>query len=52
MIAIRPIDIGSELTICHQKFSGEATRHDHLWGWNGTLDKLERLLAGQTATQL
>jgi hypothetical protein len=27
-----------------------ATRDNHLWGWNGTLDKLERLLAEQSAT--
>jgi uncharacterized protein YndB with AHSA1/START domain len=50
-VSIQPIKGGSELTILHEMFFDEATRDNHLWGWNGTLDKLERLLAEQNATQ-
>lgn len=49
-VSIRPISDGSELTIHHEMFFDAATRDDHLSGWNGTLDKLERLLGGQSAT--
>jgi uncharacterized protein YndB with AHSA1/START domain len=50
-VSIRPIDSGSELTICHEMFFDEATRDSHLWGWNGALDKLEYLLAERNATE-
>jgi len=49
-VAIRPISGGSELTIHHEMFFDAATRDNHLSGWNGTLDKLERLLREQNAT--
>ena len=49
-VSIRPISGGSELTIHHEMFFDAATRDNHLWGWNGTLDKLERLLGEEKAT--
>jgi uncharacterized protein YndB with AHSA1/START domain len=49
-VSIRPIAGGSELTVQHEMLFDAATRDNHLWGWNGTLDKLERLLAEQSAT--
>src|SRR5215472_3607022 len=49
-VSIRPISGGSELTIHHEMFFDTATRDNHLSGWNGTLDKLERLLAVHNAT--
>lgn len=49
-VSIRPISGGSELTIHHEMLFDAATRDNHLWGWNGTLDKLERLLGEQNAT--
>jgi uncharacterized protein YndB with AHSA1/START domain len=49
-VSIRAISDGSELTIHHEMLFDVATRDNHLWGWNGTLDKLERLLGEQTAT--
>jgi uncharacterized protein YndB with AHSA1/START domain len=49
-VAIRPISGGSELTIHHEMLFDAATRDNHLWGWNGTLDKLERLLGEQHAS--
>ncbi len=39
-IALRPIDIGCELTFTHARLHDEATRDSHEWGWNGALAKL------------
>jgi len=36
---------GTELELIHERFAMEATRDMHLQGWNGCIDKLERLLA-------
>jgi uncharacterized protein YndB with AHSA1/START domain len=49
-VSIRPISDGSELTIQHEMLFDVATRDNHLWGWNGTLDKLERVLGELHAT--
>ncbi len=50
-VSIRPVNGGSELTVCHEMLFDEASRDSHLWGWNGTLDKLERLLAERNGVQ-
>jgi uncharacterized protein YndB with AHSA1/START domain len=44
-IDLRPIDTGTELTFTHSRLRTEASRDGHQWGWNGSLDKLERYLA-------
>ena len=36
---------GSILTLLHEKFFDEAARDGHSRGWNGSLDKLEKLFA-------
>jgi uncharacterized protein YndB with AHSA1/START domain len=51
-VSIRPINSGSELTVRHEMLFDEAARDSHLWGWNGALDKLERLVAERNAIQL
>lgn len=50
-VSIRPVNSGSELTVRHEMFFDEASRDSHLRGWNGALDKLERLLAERNAIQ-
>jgi uncharacterized protein YndB with AHSA1/START domain len=50
-VSIRPVNSGSELTVRHEMFIDEASRDSHLLGWNGALDKLERLLAEWNAIQ-
>jgi uncharacterized protein YndB with AHSA1/START domain len=37
------------LTLTHLGFPNEAIRDEHLWGWEGCLDSLERHLASKTA---
>lgn len=46
VVALRPIEIGTELTFTHERLQTEASRDSHQWGWNGALDKLERHFAG------
>lgn len=41
-IALRPIDIGTELTFTHARLKNEASRISHEEGWSGALDKLVR----------
>lgn len=41
-IDLRPIDIGTELTLTHSRLSSEESRERHEAGWNGALDKLVR----------
>jgi uncharacterized protein YndB with AHSA1/START domain len=52
-IALRPIDIGTELTFTHARLKNEKSRASHEEGWNGALDKLvrhfERQRQGETA---
>ena len=42
---LRPIDIGTELTLTHAALQDEASRISHTGGWDGALDKLMRRLA-------
>jgi uncharacterized protein YndB with AHSA1/START domain len=44
-IMIRPDGGGTSLTLTHERFFDEAARDRHAYGWNGSLDKLERYLA-------
>jgi uncharacterized protein YndB with AHSA1/START domain len=44
-VALRPVPEGTELTLTHAQFHDEKTRDSHRSGWNGALDKLERLFA-------
>lgn len=37
---LRPIDIGTELTLTHAQLKSEASRVSHERGWTGALDKL------------
>ena len=39
----------TRLTITHVGFPNEAVRDEHLWGWEGCLDALERFLASKSA---
>ena len=50
-VSIRPISNGSELTVHHEMLFDEAARDSHLQGWNGALDKLERLVTERNAIQ-
>jgi uncharacterized protein YndB with AHSA1/START domain len=36
---------GTELQLTHQRFATEAARDMHLQGWDGCIDKLEKMLA-------
>ena len=44
-ILIKADGDGAILTLIHEQFFDEAARDGHEWGWNGALDKLERLIA-------
>ena len=44
-VTIRPDGDGSILTLLHEHFYDEAARDRHQYGWNGTLDKLEKFFA-------
>ena len=44
-VTIKPDGQGSLLTLHHEKFFDEAARDGHEGGWNGSLNKLERLFA-------
>ena len=44
-IDLRPIEGGTELTFTHAQLRNEASRDSHAWGWNGSLDKLEKHFA-------
>ena len=48
-ITLRAVDDGTELTFIHSGLADQATRDGHAEGWNGSLDKLERHLAGGAA---
>jgi uncharacterized protein YndB with AHSA1/START domain len=48
-IDLRPIDIGTELTFTHARLQTDASRDSHQWGWNGSLDKLERSFAHEAS---
>ena len=42
-IRLRAVAEGTELTFTHSRLHDEETRRSHEQGWNGALDKLERL---------
>ena len=44
-IDLRPIGSGTELTFTHSLLTSDHSRRSHEQGWNGALDKLERLFA-------
>jgi uncharacterized protein YndB with AHSA1/START domain len=44
-VELRPIPLGTELTLTHAQFHDEAARDSHRAGWSGALDKLEALFA-------
>ena len=37
---------GTELLLTHERFADEQSREGHAKGWNSTLEKLERQVAG------
>ena len=39
---VRPIDVGTELTLIHADLRNELSRASHAYGWAGALDKLLR----------
>jgi uncharacterized protein YndB with AHSA1/START domain len=42
-VLIKPDGDGSLLTLTHEQFFDEETRDRHQYGWNGALDKMEKL---------
>lgn len=42
-IVLRAVAEGTELTFTHARLPDEATRDGHRKGWNGSLDKLEKM---------
>jgi uncharacterized protein YndB with AHSA1/START domain len=44
-ILIKPDGDGALLTLIHEQFFDEAARDRHGYGWNGSLNKLEKLFA-------
>ena len=44
-VEIKPDGDGSLLTLTHEQFFDEEARDRHQGGWNGALDKMEKLLA-------
>lgn len=46
-IDLRAVDEGTELTFTHAQLLDDEARVNHAEGWNGALDKLERLFAGK-----
>ena len=44
-VELREKDGGTELTLTHSQFADPATRDHHEEGWNGCLNRLERVVA-------
>jgi uncharacterized protein YndB with AHSA1/START domain len=44
-VEIKPDGAGSLLTVTHEQFFDEDARDRHQGGWNGALDKMEKLFA-------
>jgi uncharacterized protein YndB with AHSA1/START domain len=44
-VLIKPDGDGSLLTVTHEQFSDEEARDRHQYGWNGALDKMEKMFA-------
>ena len=45
-LTFKPDGDATLFTLFHEQFADQAARDGHEQGWNGALDKLERLLAG------
>ena len=43
-VALRDVEGGTEIKLTHERFATEASRDAHQHGWEGSLDKLVRLL--------
>jgi uncharacterized protein YndB with AHSA1/START domain len=46
-VTLKAKDGGTDLTLLHEQFADEPTRDRHQHGWTGTLERLERHLAGE-----
>ena len=44
-VLLQPDGDGTMLTLTHEQFADEDARDRHQHGWNGSLDKLEKLVA-------
>jgi len=44
-VVLKPDGDGTLLTLTHEQFADEESRDGHNRGWNGALDKLEKLFA-------
>ena len=44
-VLLKPDGDGTLLTLTHEQFADEAARDGHRQGWNGALDKMEKLFA-------
>ena len=44
-VLLKPDGDGTLLTLTHEQFADEDARDRHQHGWNGSLDKLEKLVA-------
>jgi uncharacterized protein YndB with AHSA1/START domain len=44
-VLVKPDGDGSILTLIHEQFFDEPARDRHQYGWNGALNKLEKLFA-------
>jgi uncharacterized protein YndB with AHSA1/START domain len=49
VIDLRPIEVGTEVTLTHECLATPVSRDSHGWGWNGALEKLERHMSGESA---
>jgi uncharacterized protein YndB with AHSA1/START domain len=45
-VHLRDVEGGTEVLLIHERFADEQSRSGHLHGWNSSMDKLERYLAG------
>lgn len=45
-VRLREVEGGTELLLTHERFADEQSRQGHAHGWNSTMEKLERYLAG------
>jgi uncharacterized protein YndB with AHSA1/START domain len=44
-VQLKPDGDGTLLTLTHEQFFDEAARDRHQYGWNGALDKMEKMFA-------
>src|ERR1700754_921024 len=43
-VLVKPDGDGALLTLIHEQFFDEPARDRHAWGWNGSLNKLEKVV--------